>query len=206
MAATKTSIANSALRKISQLPLTDFDSDESMAGKLARETFDDLRDAVLQDHLWNFAIRRVAIAADADAPLYEWDYAYPFPESPHKALRILEVQNEEPLTGNWVSEGNRILTNFSSPINVRYVSQEEIVADYPPLFREALAARLAAEWCIPLDGPTSLHASMWQLYREKLGSAKTADGQEGMPPKHEPYGWIQSRWYGRGWQKWQGST
>lgn len=41
--------------------------------------FDEMRDATLEVHNWNFATKRVKLAQLTDTPEFEWDYAYQLP-------------------------------------------------------------------------------------------------------------------------------
>ena len=76
--ASETEIANAALDKLGEPPLTSFD-DESRGARLAKRTYADLRDALLREYPWNFAMHRAELAADEDGP--EWGYTYRYPRT-----------------------------------------------------------------------------------------------------------------------------
>ena len=83
-------IANAALRKLGQSPITSF-SEANKAGRIANERFAESRDALLAEHPWNFALKRVSLAASATAP--EWGYNNAFP-LPTDYIRMYEVEGE----------------------------------------------------------------------------------------------------------------
>ena len=195
MALDRTQIVNAALAKLGEDAIANFDED-SVAARLAKRTYDNMRDSVLMAHTWNFAIVRAALTASADAPVYEYDNYFPFPESPDKCLRVLDVESQDEWTGMWKVEGRRIITSLDAPLNIRYVSQVTNEGLWTPIFVEALSARLGAEWAIPLRDLTQLQRDMWRLYREKISEARSADGQEGMPDRIDADLWTNARWTG----------
>ena len=190
--ASQTEIINAALLKLGEDPVASIDED-SAAGHLAKRTFSMLRDAVLSSHTWNFAIRRASLAVNATAPTWGYTQAYNLPSGPDAALRVLEVNGEDETTGKWKVEGRTIVTDLSTPLEIRYIARTDIYGDYPPLFSEALASRLAYEWAIGIDGHVQDRQIFGREYREKIAEARSADGQEGIPDAVEANLWINSR-------------
>lgn len=76
---------------------------------------------------------------------------------------------------------------------VTYVAQVTDPDRMEPLFRETLAARLAMDLAEPLGKSTALQQTMTQLYRDKLRTARSADGQEGTHGPIETDGWLRAR-------------
>ncbi len=184
-------IVNAALAKLGLRSILSLADDRTEA-RLATDTFADLRDAVLRDHPWNFAMRREALSAEVDAPAWGYTYSYPWPESPDYCLRILEIENIG--TQRFKIEQRKIVTDVSSPINVLYIARVTDANEMDVAFRDALAARLAMEWAEKLTRSTQVQEAMHTLYRSKLKSAKSVDGMEGSVEAVSKSSWIDVRW------------
>ncbi len=163
-------IINAALSKLGEQPLLAV-SDPSPPGRLANRTYADIRDALLRELPWNFAMKRDALAADAAAPSWGYDRQFVLPGD---CLRLVQIDNDG--DEDWRNEGGKIVTDMVAPLNIRYVARvAEGLMD--ATFREALAARLAMEWAEPLSQTTTLTDAMATLYKNKLQVARAADGQ-----------------------------
>ena len=186
--ASETEIANAALDKLGEPPLTSFD-DESRGARLAKRTYADLRDALLREYPWNFAMHRAELAADEDGP--EWGYTYRYP-LPADFLRQIEIYN--PNAAEWRMEGGAILTDLGAPLQLRYIRRITDVNAMDFDFREALSARLAMEWAQALTQDGSTVERMAALYEAKLRTARAADGHEEEPRALETTTFIDARW------------
>ncbi len=164
-------IINAALSKLGEVAILAV-TDPSPAGRLANRTYGDIRDALLREFSWNFAVKRASLAADATAP--DWGYLRKF-NLPTGCLRLIEVNNAG--DEDWRNEGRAVVTDMTAPLEILYVA-EVSVDEMDATFREALAARLAMEWAEPLSQTTTVVNAMATLYRNKLQVARAADGQE----------------------------
>lgn len=180
-------IINSGLSKLGERVLT-ARSDNSTPGRLANRTYNDIRDSLLREFPWNFAIKRASLAASATAPEWGYDRAFPLPSD---CLRLVEINNDNRY--EWRNEGGSIVTDLEAPLKIIYVAQ---VAenDMDPTFREALAARLAMEWAEPLSQTASVIELMSGLYRNKLQVARSVDGQGDDLRKIEGMSFIEARY------------
>lgn len=190
MAASDVQIANIALQKLGAQAINDF-SDDSDAARLADLTYAELRDVVLREHPWNFAMKRAALAALVDVPA--WGYARLF-QLPTDCLRVFAIDN--PNREPWKVEGLRIATDLAAPLNILYVAQVTDPTQFDVLFREALSARLAMEWAETLTGTSTLQVQMAQLYARKIQDARGVDGQEGSVEQWDVFEWVESRFTG----------
>jgi hypothetical protein len=164
-------IINAALAKLGEQALLAV-SDPSPPGRLANRTYNDIRDALLREYPWNFAIKRTGLAAATAAPAWGYGRAFPLPAD---LLRLVQVENDG--DEEWRNEDGTIVTDMASPLNILYVASV-IEGKMDATFREALAARLAMEWAEPLSQTSSVGQQMATLYKNKLQVARTADGQE----------------------------
>ncbi len=79
---------------------------------------------------------------------------------------------------SWRFEDNSVLSRYST-IYMWGIKRAVDTGAWPPLFVQAVAARLAADAAIPLTENRQLQVDLWQLYGDKLGEAAARDGQQG---------------------------
>lgn len=191
MAQSKTHIVNMALAMIGEPAITDFTEDTESAS-LATLWYDSLRDSVLVEFPWNFAIGREQATAQATAPAWEFDLAYPLDPD---CLRVVQVHGDRDLP--WrverVAGASVLVTNIASPISYRFIKRVEEVEDYSPLFVQALAARIGMDFAEPLGKSQTLIENLARLYTMKLKLARTVDSSEKTPGVVEASAWIESR-------------
>ncbi len=180
------SICNLALTKIGEEQILSL-TEDTKAGRLCNLHYAHMRDTVLRSHYWNFAIKRVALAASTTAPVYEYTTAFPLPSD---FIRILDTNL---LRGaDWKIEANELVTDDDA-VSIRYVARITDTNQFDPLFVEALAARIGAELAQPLADSVTLTDAMFQLFERKIREARGADAQEGEPDGMDADIWLDSR-------------
>ena len=182
-------IANAALRKLGQAPITAF-SENSKAARLANERFAELRDELLFRHPWNFARKRASLAASATAPAWGFTNAFPLPTD---YIRMYEVNGEDEETGKWKVEDGSIVTDLAAELEILDVYQVTDANRMSAGFREALASVLAADWAEDLTGDDSVVTKKEQKARFAVAQARSNDGQEGIPDRLEADEWLNAR-------------
>lgn len=146
--------------------------------RLMQDRFGEVRDALLREHPWNFAIRRVLLPENAVPPVYGRDHAYPLPGD---FIRLLEVEDIN-YVGHEI-EGNQIVTDLGAPLKVTYVSRVTNPADFDRKFWHCLEAALAVDVCEVITGSSGKLEYVLGVLRDRLEAARTADGQENPPAK-----------------------
>lgn len=180
-------VCNSALDKLGHSPIISLDDGNRAAG-LCKRNWPLVRDRLLRDHPWNFAVVR-AVLAPADPPP-EWGFESRFPfKSDH--LRLLEVLDHS--TGEYQVEGRSILAN-GSLLRIRYLARIDDPNQYETLFIDTLAARLAYELCEAVTQSNTKKEALWAEYEDALTRAKRADGQENPPQVFSEDEWIAVRY------------
>lgn len=174
--------------------------DPSVEAKLCKANYELLRDAVIEEREWTFAVSRLEPAALLNEPLYGFDKAF---QIPPEVIRVLQVSRAgEVIDGaliegsflsatrggtgtgretriEWDREGDKILANNSARIFARVLIRIEDTTKFPPAFSQALAARLAMELAIPITNSRALQSDMASLYAEKMRLAAASDGLQG---------------------------
>ena len=182
-------IANAALRKLGQAPITAFNED-SKAARLANERFAELRDELISRHPWNFALKRISLAASATAPV--WGFANAFPVPPDY-IRTFEANGEDEETGKWKVENGEIVTDLSAPLEILYVYRVTDANRMSTGFREALASLLAADWAEDITGDDNVVKNKERKALIAVAQARSNDGQEGIPDRLEADEWLNAR-------------
>jgi hypothetical protein len=185
MATSVVQIVNNALVRIGANSIISL-TENSEAARAANVIYEQVRDATLRDHIWNFAVKRVQLAQDVAAPAFEYSYQYALPAD---CLRVLQMQEK---TMVYKIEGRKLLTDEGTA-KIIYLSRVSDPNEFDAMFVEALSARLAAELSIPLAESSTLYQNMMEVYRMKITDARSIDGQESGEPNIVADTWLDSR-------------
>ncbi|MCE9521077.1 MAG: hypothetical protein K8S25_01435 [Alphaproteobacteria bacterium] len=184
-------ICNMALAEIGRgAQITALD-EASQAARACKLRYPYARDAVLRAYDWNFAGRRAEIAKNAVAPAFEYANAYDLPADCLLVRTVFGGDAEK-----WVVEGRQILTDMGDPIFVKYTALVTDVAQFDPLFVEALSARIGSDIAVQLSESVSRSQGLWQVYQAKLVDARRRDAQEGQPDQFPGGSWLDARFGG----------
>ncbi len=204
--ASEVSICNLALGWLGANLITSLDDDNREA-QLCKTNYPDIRDAVLEEREWTFAVRRIQLAPLVLPPVYGYAHQFLLPPD---VLRILNLPNtqftdpgsslliggglgasavgpdQQPQLNTFRKEsiedpsatGNVVLANTDTLI-MRVIWRITNVGLFSPLFVQCLAQRIAADLCIPLTQNRGLWVDMWNVYQNKLARASAMDGTQG---------------------------
>ena len=143
-----------------------------------RNNYPFIRDAVLEERMWTFATAR-ASSTTLDRDACDTAYSHPAPLNWISVFRIYRNSGISTLTSiDWRLEDGNILCSESN-ILLWGLKRVTDTGKFSPLFVQALAARIAADACIPLTENRQLQVDMWGLYGDKLREAAARDGQQG---------------------------
>jgi hypothetical protein len=171
--ADETSITNLALAKLGVSPVMSLD-DETKQAQFAKRFFAQTRDEVMAAHRWNFAMRRSTLNRLADSPESGYLFAY---QLPNDCLRVVQLNGYSPTEeeGEFSVEDGAMLTDAETA-QVRYIARVEDGGNYPPLFVDALAVKLASRLAGPLTGSRTLPSELLQEFEAIVGpKARMAD-------------------------------
>ena len=200
MATVDIDIVNLALVKLDVAILANL-TGKSKASQYASTTYDMLRDVVMGGAPWGFAMARAILPRSTDDLVWGADNTYKFAK-PGDCLRIWRVYQQV----RWQVEGDFVVVGslndedntrqwVGAPVNlkVRYIKKVTEPGKYNPFFIEALATRLAMEWCVGLTGSDTKKQVLMQEYAAKMEDAKALDGQEGIPEDIHATSWSDTR-------------
>jgi hypothetical protein len=187
MASSAVQICSNALLLLGAQTINAFNEENDRA-KLASNLWENCRDAVLRSHPWNCAVKRVALAADVDAPAFEWTAQFTLPGD---FLRLLSIGEEGEIIA-FQLEAGKILCD-EDPVNLRYLFRNENVTSWDSLLVEAMTAYMAMTMAYPITKSASVQETMAKLYEFKLRQARAVDGQENPPEQFGDYPFLDAR-------------
>jgi hypothetical protein len=157
----KVDIANAALRAIGASRITAFD-DGTKNADVVDDLYDSLRDQLLYDHYWNFAI-------------------------PGDWLRTISVHDTSDGIGSveYKAEAGFVLSD-ANHIWMRYVYRVTDVNQMPLGFQQALTSALARDLALPITDSGTMFDRLSKQADADLLYARSKDGMEGTP---EPRPW-----------------
>lgn len=180
-------ICNQALGLVGGSSITSLD-DETTEANLCKTLYGPVRDSVLEAHNWTFALKWYNLPKLSSPPLSEFSNAFQLPSD---VLRVVYVGVDmRSPAEDWRVEGDVIVTDANT-VKCQVVHRVIDPAKYSPLFIQALAARLAADFAIPLTKSRSLMETHYQVFVEKLKEAVRRDNMQGTPRR------IRSTWLRR---------
>jgi len=184
--ATEVTICNSALVSVGADKITSL-TDGTRQARICNEIYESERDALLAEHRWNFAIKRVALAVEDVTPLgYTYSYALP-----SDYLAIVDVLGDD--VGPYVIEGSSLLTDDSS-VELQYVAHVTDPSLWSPTFCAALADRIAKKIAPKMKASVSRTESLKDDYKRSLLKAKIVDApSSGKPKSKRPSYFIDAR-------------
>lgn len=146
-----------------------------------------IRDEVLRDAKWNFALGRKQLAKLVTVPEFEFSAEHQLPDD---CLRVLALSDR---LAEYKVEGRKILSNLDT-VKIHYIRRITDTTQFDSMFVAALAAGIAKALAIPLTDSDSRHNAMVVLYDDKISAAKGADAQEnGSIETIEADEWINAR-------------
>ena len=174
----ETSIANQALGFLGANPIVSF-NDIGAIPELMRDQYPFIRDAVMTEVAWMFAMGRTSsTTADRD----DWGklYKHALPLDWLQALRVYRNVTTNPKQDSvgWSREGNFVLAKEPT-VYIWGIKRITDTALFSPAFVQCLATRLAADLCIPITENIRQQGILWQLYGAKVKEAAISDGVQG---------------------------
>ena len=183
-------ICNLALSYLAEEFVSDIETppagDDTAA--LCKLHYPQVRRETLRSHSWNFAIKRIELAADATAPAFGFTARYKVPSgfirylSKHDALgnRLLV----EPVEGtDYQMEDGYLLTGSTTDgvLRIRYIYDNEDVSSWDPLFVKLVSVNLALSMARNFKSAPRAIDDLKDTLRELKAEAKAIDGQERPP-------------------------
>lgn len=189
--ASKTDIGNRAVSKLGGERFSNIDTDNTKPAKVIRAMWDIIRDALLCEYPWSFALTRTQLAKDTASP--SWGYNNQF-TLPSDFLALVEIKgNPDYRMESASTGGNRIVTNEGSPLFILYIRRVVNTAEFDPLFLESFATRLAYEGCEELTQSNTKKQILGNEFKESIRRAYVNNSIQNPPQELRQDEWLLSR-------------
>lgn len=182
-------IINRALAKIGDQRITSR-ADNNNRARLMDDLYESVRDELLRESPWNFAVKRTTLTATPDAPVYQWETAFPVPAD---ILYMVSTENNSA----YRLEGNEILSNQTNSLKITYIRRVTDPTEFDTGFAETLSAKLAYEGASNIAADPVLQDRLFRDYNLTFIRAKKTDGQEDDPREWPVDDWELTRSGGR---------
>ena len=174
MALSKTAILNRAIINLGLEPILS-PGDDNRRARLASLLYDTVVDGLLEaSPPWNFATKPVILStALSNTPT--WGFAFSF-AAPSDWLAHIHTEGiNEPFRLEHDANAGTIYVTDLSTLRIKYVARITNTTQWPHMFHEAVAFKLAAELSIPLTRRSDLRTKMEELALQKLDDARYND-------------------------------
>ncbi|MBX3454837.1 hypothetical protein [Ferrovibrio sp.] len=188
MALNAVQLCSRALVALAARPISAFD-DGSVEAEVARHVYPATRDALLSAYPWRFATAQTDLARLVAPPRADFSHAFQLPPDFLRALSAGIAERGRGI-GYRIVAGN--LHANAEQITLTYILRPD-EASFPAFFDQALCARLAAEFCLPLTESTSRAELLFKLSEDEFRRAKAVDAQQGEPGRIEDFTLVEAR-------------
>ena len=172
MALSSIALCSVGLLKTGCRSITSFD-DGTAEAEVAGNLYEPVRDALLSAYPWRFATAQATLPRLEAEPIADYAYAYQLPAD---FLRALSAGAGRGRGLDYRIHERRLHANAPDVV-LTYVFRP-MESEFPPFFDQALIARLAAEFCIPLTDSTSRSEALQKAAELELRQARTIDVQQ----------------------------
>ncbi|WP_119679677.1 hypothetical protein [Indioceanicola profundi] len=188
MALTGIGLCARALLKIGAVPIQGF-ADGTAEAEVAAGLYEPTRDALLSAHGWSFATGQARLARLEEPPVADFTAGFRLPPD---FLRALSAGTGGRGRGLYYRIQGGALLADAGDVVLTYIFRPAEEA-FPPFFDQALIARLAAEFCVPLTENSSRAETLWRLADAEFRRARLIDAQQDSQPGFEDFTLIEAR-------------
>ncbi len=188
MALSAIALCARALLKIGARGIASFD-EGTAESEVAANLYPSTRDALLSAYPWSFATGQRELPMLSAAPVADFANAFQLPAD---FLRVLSAGPAGAGRGLSYRIAERRLHTDSGSVVLTYIFRPD-ESTFPPFFDQALIARLAAEFCIPITESTTRSEALLRQAEKEYAAAKTVDAQQDTPARFEDYTLIGAR-------------
>ncbi len=185
MTLTAVQIASQALVRLGALPISDF-AEPVLEARTVAALYPTLRDTLIAGHAWRFAAAEAPLDPVDEAPLPGFAHVFRLPAG---FLNVLAVEGGR--EAGWRIAGGRLHAHPAA-VRLAYLFRAD-EAEFPPWFTDALAAGLAAAFCLPVTENASRAESLARLAEAALRRARRIDALHDPAPALARFPLIEAR-------------
>jgi len=173
----ETDIANQALTLVGASRITSLDDDASEEAIVCRVQYPIARDAVIGMAPWTPFMTRARLSADATAPEWGFAYRYELPSDCIQPTRDIYTGAIRLIHGDYVIEGNYLLTDRTGPIDIRYIRRVTNPGDWDHMFVHVVSLYLAVLISTKLAQDPAKRSSLRRQFEEVASTAKAQNAR-----------------------------
>lgn len=186
-------ISNLALAHLGdEANITSF-TEGSAQAEHCRRYYPMARDALIEKHTWNFAMRRESLALLDETPPPSWLYVYACPTTAVRVVSVLlptalDDSDSEDFVQESLADGTKVIYSNAPEATVRFVALVTDTTKYTPTFVLAFARLMASMLAGPIvkgeTGTKVADAHMAHFMKVEYPDAVAADARAS---QNEPY-------------------
>ncbi|NKC29428.1 hypothetical protein [Falsiroseomonas selenitidurans] len=188
MALTALALCSRALLRLGAQPVASLDEGTAEA-EVAANLYAPVRDTLLSAHPWSFATGQASLPRLAAVPVADLSHAFQLPTGFLRAISAGTAGRSRGLP--YRLHEDRLEADALS-VTLTYIFRPE-EGSFPPFFAQALVARLAAEFCLPLTESASRAEMLFRLAETELRQARLIDSQQDTPRGIEDFPLVSIR-------------
>ncbi len=188
MTMTATGLCSRALIKLGAQSISSFE-EETAEAHIADQLYDLTVDGLLAAYPWRFALTQVRLNRLAVNPTADFKYAYALPND---CVRIISAGHCLKGSGLSYRIHKQQLHTDSDHVILTYIARPS-EESFPAFFVQALVAKLAAEFCLPLTESTSRTEFLCKIADTEIAQARLVDSQQAVPPAFQDFSLIEVR-------------
>lgn len=198
--ASRIDIINVALTKLGENRILELDEQTKQAEETGA-VYDSILESELIANRWGFATKRASIAALAEAPAWGYERKFALPAD---CLAVQYVNGQSFVSLDalrtsdaavWSIEGQAILTNLASPLQIIYTALIENPDEWNAGFRKAMSVKIAEFVCISLTNDKALRDRLTQEYETAIRDARQQAAIQSPPQELRDSSWLTARMY-----------
>ena len=160
---TELEVKNYALALVGAEAITSTTDDKR--SRLCDIFYDTVRDSLLRDHNWNFAVTTVEVTPVASIPDAEEEVHGTKYTLPSNCVRVIKMENYD---YEYLTAGSFLYADIESELIISYIRNDLTVPYYTPDFTKLLCLSLAVELSYPLVQSGELHDRLFAKYERTI--------------------------------------
>lgn len=190
MASSKTGVCNLTSDLLSTDIVTDIENPTTALESLYERWYDQSRKKLLRSYTWNFARKRIILAADSSTPAFGYTAQFTLPSDCVRVLYVstdLTTDTETVMDTVYYSvENGKILVTDAygdlTQLRIVYIYDIQDVSKFDPMFTDLLASEIAVNVAYKVAESNTVIERVLSVHKDRLAEAKAVIGQEN-PPK-----------------------
>lgn len=168
---TKVENVNSALMLIGGLGDLTSLSQNRREAQVANRVYDHTKETLITEYLWRFTINRKTLSKLSFTAVYGEQYAYQLPAD---CLRVIQIYPEG---ADYDIEGDKIITDVSSGIKIKYV-RDMPEGEWPAWFTQMFILKLASIFATAIAEDNTKFQILDDQFNKQRQLAMAIDGSQ----------------------------